>query len=349
MKNKVLVFVDLVAAKNKLQLDVVQEMGMEMTWFVNVYKPGSDKYFNGGGQVKLEGGFRGRFRQVYAFLKQNKKTIHHLEIYPGGRFSFIYLFLGKWFGIRTICSERGDLLYYNTAGYDKLVRFSMYCCYKFADIVWYREPYMIETLKTIRSKGLFFLHNAIHIHPHNIDIKNKSIDFLWLNRVIPERKSKWFLSVLKTLPFTKTNNLLVGMQEDTAWNEEGDFVRGNCPVNLSLAPYSPDPIQYFKQAKFFVLPADVVFANHALLEAMSYGLVPLISDTPGSALIVDDHVNGFLFEHTEAGFQQAMEEAVNMDEKTYLQYAQASREKVMREFSVDKYRDRLAELYKLAS
>ncbi len=345
MKNKVLIFVDLVAAKNKLQLNLLQQMGLEPICFINNYRPDSDKYFSTSGkQILLEAGFLGRLKQTYNYFKKNKSSIHHLEIYPGGRFAFIYLFLAKWFSLKTICAERGDLLYFRKKDYHPLVKFSMYCCYRFADVIWYREIYMKSELEKITKKPLFFLHNAIHI-PEIIEENKKEIDFLWLNRVIPERKARWFLNILKKPTFKLTNNFLVGIEEGTVFTEDVKWVKENVPENLQLRAYSKTPQDYFKAARFFVLPADVVFANHALLEAMSYGVVPLISRQPGSDLIVDDKLNGFIFEYTEEAMEATMNMALQLPQEAYKNLADQSRNKMKQEFSLEKYEAGLKKLY----
>ena len=347
MKNKVLIFVDLIASKNKLQLNLLQQMGLEPVCFINHYRPDSDKYFlTSGKQILLETGFIRRIKQTYNYLKKNKASIHHLEIYPGGRFAFIYLFLAKWFSLKTICAERGDLLYFRKKDYHPLVKFSMYCCYRYADVIWYREIYMKSELEKITKKPLFFLHNAIHI-PAFIPDNEKEIDFLWLNRVIPERKAKWFINILKKPAFATTKNFLVGVEEGTIFSEEVKWVKENYPANLEIRAYSKTPQDYFKSAKFFVLPADVVFANHALLEAMSYGVVPLISKQPGSSLIVDDNINGFIFEHNEKSMEAAMVNALKLSPENYKKLSVQSRIKMEEDFSVENYAKGLKELYSL--
>lgn len=347
MKNKVLIFVDLIAPKNRLQLSLIQKMNLQPICFVTIHRPDAEKYFEmGGAQIVLEERFRDRLKQIYIYLKNNKKSIRHLEIYPGGRFAFIYLFLAKWFSLKTICAERGDLLYYRKKGYHPLVKFSMYCCYRFANVVWYRELYMKPELEKIRKKGLFFLHNAIHI-PETMEETKKDIDFLWLNRVIPERKAKWYLNILKKPAFANTHNFLVGVEEGTIFTEDIQWVKDNPSANLQLRAYSKTPQEYFKAARFFVLPADVVFANHALLEAMSYGVVPLISKQPGSNLIVDDNINGFIFEHSEPAMEDAMLKALQLSPEAYKNLAIQSRRKMQAEFSIEKYEEGLKKLYLL--
>lgn len=347
MKDKILIFVDLIAPKNKLQINLIQQMGLVPICFINYYRPDSEKYFGSSGQqILLKERFSDRLKQTFNYLKNNKASIHHLEIYPGGRFTFIYLFLAKCFSLKTICAERGDLLYYHKKDYHPLVKFSMYCCYKFSNIVWYREIYMKSELEKITNNKLFFLHNAIPI-PEIVEETAKEIDFLWLNRIIPERKSKWFLNILRRPAFTATKNFLVGIEEGTIFTEDVNWVKNNVPENLQLRAYSKTPQHYFKVARFFVLPADVVFANHALLEAMSYGVVPLISLQPGSDLIVDDNLNGFIFEHTEGGMEEIMEKALKLSPEAYKILAIESRKKMQQEFSIVKYEEGLKKLYSL--
>ena len=96
-----------------------------------------------------------------------------------------------------------------------------------------------------------------------------------------------------------------------------------------------------------MLPADIVFANHALLEAMSYGVVPLISNQPGSDLIVDDNVNGFIFEHNEESMESAMQKAMQLTDEEHRKLSQQSRIKMQQEFSVQNYEKGLKELYSL--
>ena len=347
MKNKVVVFIDVVAAKNKLQIDIVQQLQMQIYFFVSHYREASDAYFtNINAQVKLEEGFFKRFTQVFFFLSKNYKTIHHIELFPGGRFSFVYVLLAKFFFIKTICGERGDLLYYNKNGYSLMTRISMWFCYKLSDIVWYREIYMLPILKRIRKQGLFFLHNSIETNNYiPSSFIPKDINFLWLNRVIPQRKYEWFIEVLKDKKLNGTNNFLVGLLNNAAFSKDQEYVINNRGDNLQILEYSSNPASFFKRSKFFVLPSEVVFANNALLEAMTYGVVPLVSKQPGSELIVEDNKSGFVFDHSLEGFRAAVYKAMDLTDERYQKMSAAAKEKVANDFSADGYRKGITELY----
>ena len=49
-----------------------------------------------------------------------------------------------------------------------------------------------------------------------------------------------------------------------------------------------DPKGFWQQSKVFVFPIEKVFANFSLLESMSYGIVPIISNIEYADRIVKD-------------------------------------------------------------
>ena len=198
----------------------------------------------------------------------------------------------------------------------------MWFCYKFSSLIWYREFYMEEILQKITSKKLFFLHNAIELPENTISsILNplkKDIDFLWLNRVIRERKSDWFIAALKKEELKNTNNYLIGMVDKTFHMPEQEFVQNNKPANVTIMDYISDPGTYYQRAKFFVLPADVVFAN-----------------------------NGFIFNHNEQAFQETILKVIDLNEADYNRLSLAARKKIEIDFSPQKYTDGLKAMYDL--
>ena len=351
MKSKIIVvFIDRVAEKNKLQIDVMRELGYRVVFFVNEYDNKSKKYFNKNDSYrKLSTSFFYRVKQVISFLVYKRKKIHHIEIYPGGRFAFIYVLSARLIGLKTICVERGDLLYYRKGGYDKFTRFSMWFCYKFSHSVWYRETYMKLILDRMGVKNLHFIHNAIERSKlQKIKLKSfteKDIDFLWLNRVIPQRKSEWIINILRNHEFSNTKNFLVGILEKTRFEIEQFYVINNRSENLEVINYVEDPTEYFLRAKFFVLPAEIVFANNSLLEAMNYGVVPIVTESPGVDEIVINGVNGFVSEFTQESFHKAMKSAINLNKCQFNQMSKAAIQYIENKFSRKIYKERLQNLY----
>ncbi len=347
MKNKVLIFIDVAAPKNFLQTEVIIELGYEPTYFVSTYNIHSAHFFKQpGSQSILKTGFLKRLHHVNTYFKKNKKSIHHIEVYPGGRFAFLYVLLARVYSIKSICAERGDLLYFHKKGYPKSVRFSMWFCYKYSNLVWYREPYMKSILEKY-NKNLFFLHNAVKLNNEPVNASERDITFLWLNRIIPERKGDWYIETLAHPQLKETKNYLVGITAASAYKNVQEYILKNKPANLSIADFTVNPEQFYKRSKFFVLPAKVVFANHALLEAMSYGVVPLVSDQTGSSLIIDNGKNGFIFDHNKNHFEAAILKAFNLSDEEYNRLSVAAEEKIKNTFSEEKYKAAIKEMYSL--
>jgi glycosyltransferase involved in cell wall biosynthesis len=119
----------------------------------------------------------------------------------------------------------------------------------------------------------------------------------------------------------------------------------SAPSNLTVLSFISNPSEFYKKARFFVLPAEVVFANNALLEAMSYGVVPLISRQSGSELIVEDGVSGFLFDHNQESFKEAMLKAFKISNEAYLKMSFAAIEQIKMRFSSDTYYVQLQIMY----
>lgn len=348
-KEQIVAFLDWVIPKNKIQIDSMHTLGYSLSFFVGVFNSSSSSYFNSTDNYKLlETDFFSRIRQVFTFLKANKNSIHHLEIYPGGRFSFIYILLANFFSLKCICVERGDLVYFKKGGYNIFTRFSMWLCYRYADFVWYREPYMASLLDEIGAKKTFFIHNAVPINTEipETNLNLKSIDFLWANRLTPERRSEWFVDILSKEHFKFTKNKMAGILTETLFPDIQDYALTHKPLNLDIVDYVSDLAPFYLNSKFFVLPADLVFANNALLEAMSFGVVPLISSQSGSDLIVDDGINGFVFEHTKEAFELAMKKALTLSDELYRNMSQCAILKVNSQFSETNYLQGLKELYK---
>lgn len=331
MKKIVILGIDNFSYKNTYQVKCLNQNNYKVFVFTNDVLKTSSKNLSSNNDLNiLESGLLKRIRQIYKFLSQNKREIHHVEIYPGGRFSFIYLLIAKIFKLKSIIVERGDICLFRKQSFTK---FSMRFCYRFSDIVWYRESYKdIDVKKTLErwgAKRIYFIPNAapeIDFEKHNN--LNKYV-FLWVNRFLKERNVKWFVDSVNEIKSSKS--IMLGLMNN---QEDEIYAVNNQSNHLKVIDYQ-NPKDYFLSSKFFVLPSDVVFLNNALLEAMSYGLVPLISNVQGSNLIVDDGINGFIFEHSKAGLKNAMKKAIALTDQEYNQMSKNVLEKVKKSFSYD--------------
>ena len=343
MEKVLILGIDNLSKKNITQLNCLNKSKREVYIFTNDSLKNSHSNLNSKENklIILEKTFILRIKQIYNFLKKNKQSICHAEVYPGGRFSPIYILLCKMFKIRIIAVERGDLLYWKE--YSKFYKYLLTIVYRYSDLVWFRELYMKKQLEDIGVKNLCFIHNCVP-NKKDIMLEDKNINFLWVNRFIKERKVKWFVDSIKILK--PENNVMLGVMNNKN-NDNETYALINENKNLKILKFQ-NPLSYFVKAKFFVLPSDIVFANNSLLEAMSFGVVPLISNVEGSKLIVDDGIDGFIFEHTKDGLKNAMEKALKLSEEEYIIMSDNAIKKVKENFSYEiwceKYLNMIEEL-----
>ena len=332
-KNKVVILgIDNFSYKNTHQAKCLNSNNFILYVFTNdVLKNSSENLDQKINSIKiLKKYFFNRIIQVNSFLRQNKDEIHHVEIYPGSRFSFVYLIISKAYKLKSLVVERGDISLYKEKFFTK---FSMWFCYKFSDLVWYRESYKnLDVKKQLikwGAKKIIFIPNAVPLKKFK---KNYSFEyvFLWANRFLKERKVKWFVDCVNEIKFSKS--IMLGIMNKAYGNEK--YALDNKSKYLDVVNYQK-PDDFYLKSKFFVFPSDVVFLNNSLIEAMSYGMVPLISNVQSSELIVDDGIDGFIFDHSKDGLLKAMKKALNLTQTEYKKMSENAIVKIERSFSYE--------------
>jgi glycosyltransferase involved in cell wall biosynthesis len=333
---------DNLSRKNRSQLETLNSAGYTFDVFTNDSLGDSkDNLPEGNSLTRLAKGFGKRVAQIRRYLKSHSAELNHVEVYPGGRFSAVYVMLARRHGIPVMVVERGDLLYRDR--YGPLTRASMSLCYRAADVVWCREFYQERRLKAIGARRVFLLANAVSAPRQIAPASGRDVDFAWVNRLIPERRATWVADVLAEPAFSQVRAVMMGFQpappDAGTRAQQADLVERALP-NLTLLPYG-DPAWLFQSARFFVLPSEIVYCNNALLEAMAHGVVPLVSDVEGARLIVDDGANGFVFPHSPAGLHEAMERALTLQADQYERLSMTAATTARERFSTSAWSSRL--------
>lgn len=109
---------------------------------------------------------------------------------------------------------------------------------------------------------------------------------------------------------------------------------------IEFLPFTQEAGSYFAEASIFLLPADIVFCNNALLEAMERAVPPIVADVDGAERIVEDGVNGLRVPQTAEAIAAAVIRLCT-DEALRLQMAHAARRSIVEKFDE---RQRTAEL-----
>lgn len=113
-------------------------------------------------------------------------------------------------------------------------------------------------------------------------------------------------------------------------------VHVNCP---------PDSMgDFYRSADLFVLPSTGEFASVSQLEAMSYSLPVIVSDTNGTACYVENGKNGFLFHDKDPSDLEAKITDIIRDTNRLKQMGVHSYELVQTQYGFSSYMDKILQL-----
>uniref|UniRef100_UPI004048E566 glycosyltransferase n=1 Tax=Algoriphagus sp. TaxID=1872435 RepID=UPI004048E566 len=284
---------------------------------------------------------------IFQLLFINRNQLSHVELYTGGgNFLGIEYIIIRLLFIKVCIVERGSPLlnlnkYYGFFG--KIIRKIIY---KTATQVWIRELWMKNALLNLERSNYFFLSNAISVTSEFSNTHYKKYDFIWCNSFKKWRNIHWFIDILNNDFFCDYSSVILGMLNNNNSTEYVErYVINNKPSKCILLNFL-NPKEYFLNSKFFILPADIVYLNFALLEAMSYGVVPIVSDVEGTKEIINDGINGIIAKHSKEGLEEAMLKAINMSDFEYEVMSKNARDKVIKNFSIENWSNELIAMYK---
>jgi glycosyltransferase involved in cell wall biosynthesis len=299
---------------------------------------------------QAKAGAFGRIRQFVAHLRANRTRLHHVELYVAGRFAFVYAVMCRLARVKVLAVERGDLHECQRRVYPLTVRLSIYACYRLANCVWLKEPYMERAFARWRVRNTFLLPNAVPIPETVAQDGERNIDFLWANRLVPERNPEWFADAVSEI--AKRRQVSASVLGFSAGDPGPRVAAVERAVRAKLDPVPSlhcetfgDPEPAFRRARFFVLPSDYVFGNFALLEAMAHGVVPVVSAVEGTERLIDSGSNGFAVAHDPRSFAAALEDALDLPEPAWKLASERARATVAEHFSLDRWGERLLQRY----
>ena len=342
--------IDTVRHKTLYQTRWLREHGVRVDVLTLHRDPGSIVSDPSARIAQVPAGALARVRQFVSYLRANRSRLHHVELYVGGRFAFVYALLCRLARVKVLAVERGDLHQCQRRVYPLSMRLSIYACYRLANCVWLKEPYMVAPFARWRVRNTFLLPNAVPLPTADDDGGERDIDFLWVNRLIPERNPRWFAEAVAAIARRRTVRATVlgfsTADPGARVAEQERAVRAALdPIESCRCEPFGDPEPAYRRARFFVLPSDYVFGNFALLEAMAHGVVPIVSSVEGTERLVDSGRNGFAVVHDPLSLAAALDDALELPEPAWRLASQRARETVAEDFSLDGWGRRLLQRY----
>lgn len=236
----------------------------------------------------------------------------------------------------------------------------MRLAYKYAlrrsNLILIRELYMVNHIinyNICSMKNVCFFHNHTPV-PSKYE-KSYSNELLYLNSLKEFRHPSMLIDI--ALELLKRNIdfkfVVVGFSGGymTIYNtniEEENFKKrlkeNKLEPYFELHEFSNKTFEYYKRASIFILPADIVFCNHSLLEAMAYQNVPITQKVEGADLIVEDGISGYLVENNPTEYADRIEYLLN-NKDLLKEMGENARERICTEFDSNKQAKIITEYY----
>lgn len=247
-------------------------------------------------------------RDLWTLIRQVKAADYrHAELYSDYHMiaSLFYLLILRLKHIPVILWCRGELLDWPTFTWWERLYFHV--AIPMARRVILKERYMIETL---RSAGIYEesktieLHNSVPVPrwEREMPFPEEALRLLFMNSFKTWRHVSFCVDLAAALrdagiPFSMKivgdKPTEPGLIVEARHLREGLAAHGLDEL-VTVHPFTDEPRPYYEQADIFVLPADLIYCNFGLLEAMAYGLVPIVNASdPDHDLIIEEGISGF--------------------------------------------------------
>lgn len=286
-----------------------------------------------------------------------------LEVYTSVNFQVILpmMLYAAARGVPRVAVCRGELYPPVLAAFDPLSRRLLLRALRSCQLIVYKEVYMDELLERFcRRVPRLFWNNAIPVGPEpSYQRRENEVLFLnffkeWRNldlviRAAPLVRERVpdvrFRLVGGTDRLESTGAFYAGLNEYERGLREL-ISRVGAEGYVEVLPFTSEVRPYYDAAKVYLLPADLVFCNYALLEAMERGVPAIVSADrdPDARRIVRDGVNGRVVALDEHALAGAIVEMLG-DEERRMEMGRQARRTVVESFNLRAWVDALADAY----
>ena len=349
MRRVLILGLDTFAAKNVAQLRVMNRRGYSFDVVTDDSMGESSVHF---GDLSFQNSLRvlsgSVFRRLWTVQSLLRgKAYHHAELYPASIFGWLYVLMLRGGGIPFLVVERGDVGFLDV--YDALTRRSLLRAYRGANAVVYKEPFMESLLARYAPGKAVFLPNAVEAGVPTSG-ETDPTQFLWVNRIIRERRADWVASAFQQSALRGCRLTVVGLLDESLVRRDARAAQqellASIGHNVRVLPFQP-PKPFFSKATFFCLAAEKVFGNNALLEAMSHGLIPIVTTAPGVDRVIEDGRNGIVTAFEKEAYTDGLVRAARLTSSEIRAMSVAARETVAAQYSIEAWAERLSGVYDL--
>jgi glycosyltransferase involved in cell wall biosynthesis len=268
----------------------------------------------------------------------------------------IFSFLPRIVGKKTIVTLHG--LDYQREKWGKFATLYLKFCEK---VIKHFPNHVISVSKKIKDhyikrfgKEIEFIPNGVELHkPKKLTklrkfLIRKNNYILFLSRIVPEKNVDLLIRAFKQIN-TDLKLVIVGdaTHTDEYLKKCKDLAKRDNRIIFTGPLYGEDKYEAFSNARLFVLPSTIEGMPIVLLEAMSFGICPLVSDIKENAYVIEGKY-GFTFKsNNEKDLIKQIQTLINSPLKTK-QVGKLCKEMVKKNYQWDAVAKQTFELYKKA-
>lgn len=344
--------------KYQYAVDAYRELGCEVKVLLNTGDEGKPEASKSQDLIEYAG--KNNLIRMIIFIKVLIRfRPDNIDCYNYSILSLMYVLLSRAFGVNVrfwiIGGELvGDRQNSNSNSflmkvYANVKKNLTWFCLKFTNAIFAKELHHVDAIKNklpLAVKKIVQIHNCVPVPDFEPDTRrNLTLDFLYANAVIESRN---VISLINSFHELQRENIKfrAAIYGFSSISNEVYAPRGflysevalkhykslNLAKNVEVQGFVKDINQVMKQYRFFVFPSGVILANYALLEAMSYGLVPIVYPGNGYGKLVNDGVNGFVaFDNDLA---KAFKRALSLSDEEYVNMSKLAYETISQNFSM---------------
>jgi glycosyltransferase involved in cell wall biosynthesis len=360
-RNILVANLDEVKAKNLYQFNGLAPYGCRFVVLTTNELGNSQAVAQGAENLEVVSADSANVRQsmLRSLLRQlRSRRFDIAELYPSSRLSFLLALLIKMHRVPLVIVARGEEHYYLTGKMSSAQARFFELTYRLADHVIYKETYMADMLARFGKRSTWMLPNAVSIPERVQSHRQDRCHFLFMNTMKdfrhPEIPLQAFIEICRQRGLKADSDVrlkIAGFLGDKTGHPEllanearlRAMVEGlDAPVDLH--PWSDSPSEWLDDADVFLLPADVVFLNFTLLEAMSRAIPAIVQESDASGRIIDHGSNGYILPREVEPWREHMMRFID-DSSLRERFGLSARERVIDSYSLDSYSRAYSDIY----
>lgn len=199
-------------------------------------------------------------------------------------------------------------------------------------------------ISNIPSNKIVEIPNGVIVRKE-IPIQNEKIEFLYVGRLIKRKKVGFLLECWELSGIKETAHLTIVGDGPELKNIQNIIRSKQLDHNVSLVGEKShiETCKIMSNSEVFVLPSDSEGMSNSLLEAMSFGNVPLVYDIEANHELVINGETGFLFDFKES-LVELMIHMIEFKEKRKI-ISNNARNHINTNFSIKVIASKYKELY----